>query len=212
VKFNHPGDGSEVFDGLAYSKVGDKAVQLMEVRGEKEEQAYIRALNNGWHLAPDGSDDTHSPNWGKNWRWTGILAPGLSKRCIWDALKRRHVYSTRDRNCRLSFRVNGAEMGDIVEEPVETVEVEVVVEDGDAEDTIDKIELFEDGAVVETKERWASECKWQTTRSPEPGQHYYFVKVEQNDGNMLWSAPETAYEIMPSLVGSEMCIRDREVP
>ena len=64
LKFNHPGDGTVSHSGLEYSEVGDKAVQLMEVRGEKEEQAFIRALNNGWHLAPDGSDDTHSPNWG----------------------------------------------------------------------------------------------------------------------------------------------------
>jgi hypothetical protein len=24
----------------------------------------IRALDKGWHIAPEGSDDTHSPNWG----------------------------------------------------------------------------------------------------------------------------------------------------
>ena len=28
-------------------------------------------------LAPDGSDNTHSPNWGTKGRWTGILAAGL---------------------------------------------------------------------------------------------------------------------------------------
>ena len=26
-------------------------------------------------------------------------------------------------------------------------------------------------------------------RTPEPGQHYYFVKVTQADGNVMWSAP-----------------------
>ena len=76
AKFNHPGDGTKSHGGLEYSEAGDQAIQLMEVRREKEEKAFIRALDKGWHLAPDGSDDTHAPNWGNAGRWTGILAPG----------------------------------------------------------------------------------------------------------------------------------------
>jgi hypothetical protein len=30
---------------------------------------------------------------------------------------------------------------------------------------------------------------WPVSRKPEPGRHYYFVKITQADGNMLWSAP-----------------------
>ena len=189
AKFNHPGTGEQSHSGLEYSEVGDKAIELMEVRGPEEEQAFIRALKLGWHIAPDGSDDTHSPNWGNCGRWTGMLAPALSKRCIWDALKNRHVYSTLDRNCQLGFTLNGAVMGTILDEPVKAVDVAVVVEDADAGDTIAKIELFEDGAVVETAEPGKSRCEWKTTRKPQPGAHYYFVKVTQGDGNLLWSAP-----------------------
>jgi hypothetical protein len=42
--------------------------------------------------------------------------------------------------------------GDIVEEPVEAVEVYVRVSDPDETDKIAKIELFEDGKVVEVDE------------------------------------------------------------
>jgi hypothetical protein len=175
--------------GLEYSAVGDRAVKLMEVRQAKEEQAFIRALNNGWHIAPDGSDDTHGPNWGKNKSWTGILAPGLSKRNILDAMKNRRCYSTLDRNCRLLFRVNDAQMGSIVEEPVQNVKVGVRVSDADADDKIAKIELFEDGKVVATDEPNKQARCWGVERTPEPGKHYYFVKVTQADGNLLWSAP-----------------------
>ncbi len=52
VKFNHPGDGSKVFDGLAYSEVGDQAVELMEVRRAEEEQAFLRASNWAGTLRP----------------------------------------------------------------------------------------------------------------------------------------------------------------
>ena len=189
AKFNHPGDGTKSHSGLAYSAIGDKAVQMMEVRQPAEEQAFIRALDNGWHLAPEGSSDTHSANWGNVRSWTGILAPGLSKRCIWDAMKRRHVYSTLDRNCQLSFTVNGAIMGDIVPRPATMVEVVVKVENPDRTDKIAKIELFENGKVAQVDEPGASSRQWRTTRSPEPGKYYYFVKVTQADGNLLWSAP-----------------------
>jgi len=189
VKFNHPGTGEKVFDGLAYSEVGDRAVELMEVRRAEEEQAFLRALKLGWHLAPDGSDDTHAPDWGNVKSWTGIWAPGLSYRNIWDALKHRHVYSTLDRNCKLLFTLNGAVMGDIVEQPAEKLEIEVSVEDADAQDAIAKIELFEDGAVVGAHEPQTPACRWKMSRTPAPGKHYYFVKVTQADGNNLWSAP-----------------------
>ena len=77
----------------------------------------------------------------------------------------------------------------VVPTVVETVDVEVVVEDGDADDKTAKIELFEDGEIVTADEPAASIFKWTTTRSPEPGPHYYFVKLTQADGNVLWSAP-----------------------
>lgn len=177
TKFNHPGDGSTKHDGLKYSEIGDKTVQLMEVRQVTEEKAFIRALNNGWHIAPEGSDDTHSPNWGNCGRWTGILAPGLSKRNILDALAKRHCYSALDRNCELTFQVNGATMGDIIEEPINKVKVRVVVKDADTDDKTAKIELFGDGVVVATMEAGTSECWWEPAVNAAPGKHYYFTQI-----------------------------------
>ena len=188
-KFNHPGTGEKSHNGLAYSEIGDKAVQLMEVRRPTEEQAYIRALKLGWHIAPDGSDDTHSANWGKGFAWSGLLMPGLSQRNVLHAIKNRNCYSTLDRNCILSFKVNGANMGDIIEAPVKNVSIVINVKEQDADDLIAKIELFEDGEVVQTDLPNAYRRNWKTTFNPKPGPHFYFVKITQKDENMLWSAP-----------------------
>jgi hypothetical protein len=188
-KFNHPGTGEKVHDGLAYSEIGDKAVQLMEVRRDDEEKAYIRALKLGWHIAPDGSDDTHGPNWGSKFAWSGILAPGLSKRNVLHALKNRHLYSTKDRNCLLTFTVNGAVMGDIIAYPVKDVTAVISVNDPDAEDMITRIELFQDGAVVQTDVPGSYNRQWSTSFDAAAGDHFYFVKVVQADGDMIWSAP-----------------------
>ena len=145
-KFNHPGTGEKVFNGMAYSEIGDRAVQLMEVRRPEEETAYIRALKLGWHIAPDGSDDTHSPNWGSRFAWSGVLMPGLSKRNVLDALKNRRCYSTLDRNCTLRFKVNDATMGSIISEPVSNVNVIVVVNDPDEDDLTTKLNFSKMGS------------------------------------------------------------------
>ena len=63
------------------------------------------------------------------------------------------------------------------------------VESHDAGDDIAKIELFEDGKVVQVYEPNKQATCWLAGCSPPAGKHYYFVKVTQKDGNLLWSAP-----------------------
>ena len=191
LKINHPGDGTGCFDGLSYSPIGDRAVKLMEVRNPDEEKAYLRALRLGWHLAPDGSTDAHRNNWGNRGHWTVIQAPALTQKTIWEALKARHCYSTSDRNCRLFFKINDmAVMGDIlVAMLVSQIRIKVLVNDPDASDQTDRIELFEDGTIIQSERPLTSVVAWETTCSPPAGNHYYFVKVIQVDGNTMWSAP-----------------------
>lgn len=187
--FNHPGDGATVFDGLAYSEVGDRAMQLMEVRTPAEEQAYIRALNAGWHIAPVGTDDTHVANWGSGGAWTGVLVPSLTLRNVLWALGARHCYSTTDRNCVMSFTLNSQPMGTLIEEPVTEVSIVVEINDPDANDRIAEVELVCDGEVIEFTQPRALSCRWSPKPTPAAGPHYYFVKVTQEDGQVLYSAP-----------------------
>jgi hypothetical protein len=56
-------------------------------------------------------------------------------------------------------------------------------------DKVAKCELFEDGKVVDVHEAGAASLAWSVKRKAAPGSHYYFVKVTQTDGDMLWSAP-----------------------
>jgi hypothetical protein len=190
AKFNHPGDGSKVFDGMAYSEIGDKAIQLMEVRREQEEMAFIRALNQGWHIAPDGSDDTHSANWGNVRSWTGLMMSGLSRRNVLHALKNRQCYSTHDRNCELHFSINGHAMGTILNlKESKEIELDILVSDPDRADTIAKIDLFEDGKIVRSADCNVSSHRWTINIPSQICTYYYFVRVTQTDGNVLWSAP-----------------------
>ena len=54
-------------------------------------------MDNGWHIAPDGSDDTHETNWDTCGTREGALAPELSERNTTDAMRNRRCYSTDSR-------------------------------------------------------------------------------------------------------------------
>ena len=84
-------------------------------------------------------------------------------------------------------------MGDILEEPIEKANVLVVVDDKD--EKISKIELFEDGVVVQTDTPNSASRRWETNFNPSPGKHYYFVKVRQADDDCLWSAPSWVTDV-----------------
>jgi hypothetical protein len=99
------------------------------------------------------------------------------------------MYSTLDRNCQMAFRLNDARMGDIVKDPITEVTTYVRVSDPDDGDIIAKIEVVQDGEVVAVNEPQSQGKCWETTMMPEPGEHFFYVRVTQGDGNMLWSAP-----------------------
>ena len=80
-------------------------------------------------------------------------------------------------------------MGDIVEEPVDKVHVQFVVDEADKDDLTSKIELSEDGIVIQTDEPNSENRRWETTCTPSLGKHYYFAKITQAVGDLLWSAP-----------------------
>jgi hypothetical protein len=105
------------------------------------------------------------------------------------ALKNRRCYSTRDRNCALSFTLNGAVMGEVIEEPVTTAVITVEIDNPGENDVIERIELFADGEIIRTDEPGSASRRSALTLTPEPGSHCHFAKVTEADGDVLSSAP-----------------------
>ncbi len=137
LQFNHPGVGSEQSrkkeygrddfgDVFEWVEAMDPHVQLIEVligpswsqeAGTRpptsDEESYLHYLNLGFHLAPTAGGDTHFGLWGTGSdARTGVLASGLTKTALLDALRARHAYATEDKNLRLVFRVDGGLTGD----------------------------------------------------------------------------------------------------
>ena len=195
AEFNHPSLNSppdqgwkDDYEGFHYSPVADPYVALVEVREAEEEAAYIALLNAGWHVGAAANDDTHEANWGSA-NWTVALARELTRTGITDAILSRRTYSTADRNLQLLFTLDGEDMGAQIARKAGTYSVAVAVEDPDAAETVDAIDLFVDGTITQTATPKLTKYTWTVPVELSAGKHYVFVRVTQSGDKKSWSSP-----------------------
>lgn len=181
------------FSKLAYDPEADPVMFGVETRGEEEEQAFIKLLDNGWHIAPVGDEDKHDATWGAGPTWTVALARSRTRAGILQALAARRVYSTHDRNMRLVLTVNDREMGSRMSGAPGIWKVKVSVDDPDAQDKTALIQVYLDGKVAQEWKPDAAAYTGTADLDLKPGRHYVFAKVTQADGQKAWSAPVWLY-------------------
>jgi hypothetical protein len=185
--FNHP--LSTQFIGLAHFPEAEQVVVGAEVRRDSEEEAYFKMLDNGWYVAPDGSQDKHGAAWGDGPHWTVAVAREKTREALLEALRRRRFYSTWDRNMKLFFCVDGEDMGSRLARPAGQLPCSVTIKDPDATDLIAKVDLILDGKVIETTEPQSPKSEWAKMAELPPGRHWVLARVTQQDGNRAWSSP-----------------------
>ena len=207
-QFNHPAhSGQFVVNGvpLGYSPDGDEAMVLCEVmnstafstndtetetRRSNFEQACNRLLEAGYHLAFSTNQDNHCANWGASYgNRTGVLLPDgtpLSRDSFVEALKARRVFATMDKTAQLVFTANGRLMGErFTNKGPLTLQANFASAAGKKVAAVAIMEGVPGrrGTVTQLSSTAT------TTFTPEKGEHFYYAKVTQEDGNVLWSAP-----------------------
>jgi len=207
-QFNHPDTtGQFLVNGvpLGYTADGDQAMVLCEVlntsafstnTSETEtsrstyEGACKKALEAGFHVAFSTDQDNHCANWGASYtNRTGVLIPSgtaLSNASFIAALRARRVFATMDKTSQLVLTANGHMMGEQFNSsgPLNLV-TNFASTSGK---TVSSVAIFEgvpgrNGTVTQLS------TSASTTITPANGAHFYYAKVTQNDGNILWSAP-----------------------
>jgi hypothetical protein len=147
---------------------------------------FVAELDRGWRVAPTCGLDVHGlsgllqvETTTKKPCRTGLLATSLSKETLVDAFKQRRIYSTRDTNMKLSYKVNGAWMGSKVGTPTEAV-FNITVSDPDTttpSDKIKKIEVIGNGGTVLASQAFdAHSVSWQPTVAV-GSNGYMFIRV-----------------------------------
>jgi hypothetical protein len=207
-QFNHPAIGGQfLVDGVAmgYTKDGDEVMALCEVlntsafstktaedetRRSNYEIACNKALEAGYHVAFSSNQDNHCANWGASYtNRTGVLIPNgtpLTESSFMEALKARRVFATMDKNSQLVLTANGQPMGARITNkgPLRLI-AHYASTHGRIAATVSIIEGVpgRNGTVSEAA------TAADTTLTPAPGEHFYYARITQDDGKMLWSAP-----------------------
>lgn len=199
-QFNHPGEDYGDFLDFAYSEAADAVMKLIEVgsgegafgTGEYAPayDAYVRALDKGWHLAPTNSQNNHAGQWG-DWDAgrTVVLADALTEAGIYDAMANYRVYATEDSDLEIYYTLNGSVMGSIVDVSNVSRTVELCLELCDPTDSgLGKVEVItENGVCLASRTVTASRETLRFTL--DSGYPYYFIRITQPDGDIAVTAP-----------------------
>ncbi len=207
-QFNHPSSsGQFLINGvpLGYSADGDQAMVLCEILNtsafsvnttETEtgrsnyESACKKALESGFHVAFSTNQDNHCANWGASYtNRTGVLIPTgtpLTQASFVAALKARRVFASMDKNSQLVLTANGRIMG---ERFANNGPLNLVANFANtAGQGVASVSIIE-GVPGRNGTPTELSTSASTTITPSVGEHYYYAKVTQTDGKILWSAP-----------------------
>jgi hypothetical protein len=207
-QFNHPAqEGQFVVDGkpLAYTADGDAAMALCEVmntsafsnhedEAETHRSNYEGACNKlleaGYHVAFSSDQDNHCANWGASYgnRTAVLVLSGvpLTRDSFIDAVRARRVFATMDKDAQLVFTANGHLMGERFDNggPL-ALNVQWTGAPGRSVAAVGIMEGVpgRNGAVTQLADAARASIL------PAPGPHFYYARVTQDDGRVLWSAP-----------------------
>lgn len=167
-----------------------------------DEDAYFKYLNLGFKVAPTADQDNHQKNWGAATpARTAIVATSLTKASVIDALRRRHVYATEDRNLSIIIKVNGRLCGDMIAPvPAGPLSIEYDIRDADEPTAQYEIQVFRDlvggptaqmVTSVET-ETGGGRGTIEDIAISNQAQYLFFKVVQTDEGgrqNLAWTAP-----------------------
>ncbi|WP_372371133.1 CehA/McbA family metallohydrolase [Candidatus Uabimicrobium sp. HlEnr_7] len=156
-------------------------------KGYSGENNYLDDANKkGWRLGVLGGQDNHDKDWGmRNDFLVAVWAKELTREGILDAYRARRTYATEDRNLKLSFRMNSAEMGSTLRSGVKDLEISLSDED---RENFKRVDVYRMGEIIKTYEVKNSAPKLKLQVEAQPTE-YYYVLVTQEDGDLALSSP-----------------------
>ncbi|KQV81078.1 phosphotransferase [Massilia sp. Root351] len=207
-QFNHPKQNQFRAGGkpLGYTEDGDAAMALCEVmntnafsvnttetetRRSTYEETCQRLLEAGYHVAFATNQDNHCANWGMSApNRTAILIPqasALSSTAFLEAIRARRVFATMDKQAQIILTANGRLMGERFSNsgPL-TLEVRHASAGGKQ---VAALAIIEGEPGRRNSAAPLPGASASTTITPTPGEHFYYARITQDDGAVLWSAP-----------------------
>jgi Secretion system C-terminal sorting domain len=216
----HPqsGDYNDILGASPYSMAADNAIAGCCIRNGPStssitdysnppsstyESSYLNMLDKGYHVGPFIDHDNHNVTFGRTSKGrTVVLAQSNTPVNILAAVKARRFYASDDWNEKVNFTLNGLNLGSIGNVSGNP-SITISVTDGDNE-VPSKIELFSGvpgsniNATVLASSTSSNTLNYVHSTALSSN-YYYFVKVTQADGDLLWTAPIWATKTSNSL-------------
>jgi len=114
-----------------------------------------------------------------------VYTPDTSRESIHNSIRKRHTYGATD-NIVLDFRMGEAFMGEeIAADGPQRIRVRAR-----GTNDIAAIHVIRDGEYIYKHEPGSAEAEFEyLDNEAESGDHWYYVRVEQADGELAWSSP-----------------------
>lgn len=208
----HPqqGDYNDLAGAAAYSSTADDAIAGVAIRSGSAfstttnytdpaptlyDSVYFKTLAKGYHLGPTADQDNHYTTFGRTSKIRSVvLATELKRDSIMTAYRAMRFYASDDWNAQVTFTVNGNYMGsNVVANANSSVFVSVNDPDG-AADLTDTIKIYYgipgsgNVATVLTYNTGIETLNF-TQPTVAGDNYYYFAKITQADGNIIWTSP-----------------------
>lgn len=150
--------------------------------GAIRKEGYVwNALAKGYKLGFIASSDHRSTHMS----YAAVYTPDRNYGAIWESLAARRTYAATD-NIIVDFQAMGCAMGDeFATREVPRLDVRVI-----GTSVITQVDIIKDNAFVYTARPDLREVSFSfKDTSITPGEHYYYVRVIQDDNNMAWASP-----------------------
>ena len=166
------------------------------------ESKFLKALAKGYHVGPTIDHDNHYATFGRTGKSrTVVLAHSLNRDSIMAAYKALRFYASDDWNTQVNFTINGNFMGsDFTTSSSSSINIILNDPDapGDPNDNINKIEIYHgitgsgSNATVLTSNTGSTSLNYNHNSALNTS-YYYFAKITQVDGNVMWTSPIWIY-------------------
>jgi len=168
------------------------------------------ALRRGLHLGFICSSDDHSGRAGKVGYLAAAYADTFDRAGIIGAFRARRCYGSTGARILLDVSAGGVPMGgEIQGDKAPPLQVEV-----HGTDKLNTVEVIWDGDVCHTEKPEAEDCRFEAALPPLAAvEHWVYVRVTQEDGEMAWSSPIFIRNTgpLPNVPGTEASPRFRTV-
>jgi hypothetical protein len=144
-----------------------------------------RAWEKGYKLGVQASSDhvsTHTS-------YAMVLAEAYTREGLVEAMRQRHTYAATS-NILLDFRLRDGDAEYIHGDAYASASVPEIYVNILGTDEIQEVALIRDNRYIHTRPGNGPSLEFTFRETTlEPGEHYYYVRVQQRDRNMAWSSP-----------------------